>query len=84
MCHHPPYGAAAPGGSCAARTDRATPRSWRPRLAAAAGSCEPDLAPWLFDARRLLRVLTEEPLHDQVPKAGIPRTFRAAAGKRLA
>ncbi len=34
----------------------------------------------LIDARRLLHEgLPAEPLHGQVPKAGIPRTFRAAA-----
>ena len=34
----------------------------------------------LIDARRLLHEgLPEEPMHGQVPKAGIPRTFRAAA-----
>jgi hydroxymethylglutaryl-CoA lyase len=36
--------------------------------------------PKLIDARRLLRDgLPAEPMHGQVPKAGIPRTFRAAA-----
>jgi hydroxymethylglutaryl-CoA lyase len=36
--------------------------------------------PKLLDARRLLHEgLPEEPMHGQVPKAGIPRTFRAAA-----
>jgi hydroxymethylglutaryl-CoA lyase len=34
----------------------------------------------LIDARRILRAsLPEEPMHGQVPKAGIPRTFKAAA-----
>ncbi|MGA9016300.1 MAG: hydroxymethylglutaryl-CoA lyase [Acetobacteraceae bacterium] len=34
----------------------------------------------LIEARRLLHEgLPEEPMHGQVPKAGIPRTFRAAA-----
>ena len=34
----------------------------------------------LIDARRLLHEsLPDEPMHGQVPKAGIPRTFRAAA-----
>jgi hydroxymethylglutaryl-CoA lyase len=34
----------------------------------------------LIDARRLLHAsLPDEPMHGQVPKAGIPRTFRAAA-----
>jgi hydroxymethylglutaryl-CoA lyase len=34
----------------------------------------------LLDARRLLHEgLPEEPMHGQLPKAGIPRTFRAAA-----
>jgi hydroxymethylglutaryl-CoA lyase len=36
--------------------------------------------PKLIDARRLLHEgLPAEPMHGQVPKAGIPRTFRAAA-----
>ncbi|HET6198375.1 MAG TPA: hydroxymethylglutaryl-CoA lyase [Acetobacteraceae bacterium] len=36
--------------------------------------------PKLIEARRLLHEgLPEEPMHGQVPKAGIPRTFRAAA-----
>jgi hydroxymethylglutaryl-CoA lyase len=36
--------------------------------------------PRLLDARRLLHEgLPEEPMHGQLPKAGIPRTFRAAA-----
>ena len=36
--------------------------------------------PKLFDARRVLHEgLPAEPMHGQVPKAGIPRTFRAAA-----
>jgi hydroxymethylglutaryl-CoA lyase len=36
--------------------------------------------PKLLEARRLLREgLPEEPLYGQVPKAGIPKTFRAAA-----
>jgi hydroxymethylglutaryl-CoA lyase len=36
--------------------------------------------PKLIDARRLLREgLPAEPMHGQVPKAGIPRTFKAAA-----
>ena len=34
----------------------------------------------LIDARRLLHErLPAEPMHGQVPRAGIPRTFRAAA-----
>jgi hydroxymethylglutaryl-CoA lyase len=34
----------------------------------------------LIEARRLLHEgLPAEPMHGQVPKAGIPRTFRAAA-----
>jgi hydroxymethylglutaryl-CoA lyase len=34
----------------------------------------------LIEARQLLHEgLPAEPLHGQVPKAGIPRTFRAAA-----
>jgi hydroxymethylglutaryl-CoA lyase len=34
----------------------------------------------LIDARRVLQAsLPEEPMHGQVPKAGIPRTFKAAA-----
>ena len=36
--------------------------------------------PKLLDARKLLHAgLPAEPLHGQLPKAGIPRTFRAAA-----
>ncbi len=36
--------------------------------------------PKLIEARRLLHEgLPQEPMHGQVPKAGIPRTFRAAA-----
>jgi hydroxymethylglutaryl-CoA lyase len=36
--------------------------------------------PKLLDARRLLREgLPEEPMHGQVPKAGIPRTFQVPA-----
>ena len=36
--------------------------------------------PKLFEARRLLHEgLPAEPLHGQVAKAGIPKTFRAAA-----
>ena len=34
----------------------------------------------LLDSRRLLHEgLPEEPMHGQLPKAGIPRTFKAAA-----
>ena len=36
--------------------------------------------PRLFEARAILREgLPDEPMHGQVPKAGIPKTFRAAA-----